>query len=84
LADKQTVTYETKFTLNYADDDTRTITIKNAKPITSSQAETVRSAIDAYGAITVGDKTGAAFVSSSNCRYIQQAVAELDIFNNNT
>lgn len=83
MADKQTITYETKFTLNYADDDTRTITIKNAKPITSSAAASVRSAIDAYGAITVGDKTGAAFVSSSNCRYIQQLVADLDIFSNN-
>jgi len=84
LADTQKITYETKFTLNYADDDTRTVTIKNAKALQQSDAESIRAAIDAYGAITVGDKTGAAFVKSSNCQYIQQAVVDLDIFNNNT
>ena len=84
MADTQKITYETKFTLNYADDDTRTVTIKNAKALQQSDAESIRAAIDAYGAITVGDKTGAAFVKSSNCQYIQQAVVDLDIFNNNT
>ena len=84
MADKQTITYETKFTLNYADDDTRTVTIKNAKALEQSDAANIRAAIDAYGAITVGDKTGAAFVKSSNCQYIQQVVADLDIFSNNT
>lgn len=83
MADKQTISYQIKATLNYADGDTRTITLDNARNL-SEQPETVRNAIDTYGAITIGDKTGAVFTKSTNAQYIQQMVVDLDIEVNNT
>lgn len=83
MADKQTISYQVKATLNYEDGDTRTITLDNARNL-SEQPETVRNAIDTYGAITIGDKTGAAFTKSTNAQYIQQMVVDLDIEVNNT
>lgn len=83
MADKQTISYQIKATLNYADGDTRTITLDNARNL-AEQPETVRNAIDNYGAITIGDKTGAAFTKSTNAQYVQQMVVDLDIEVNNT
>lgn len=79
MADKQTQTYELKAVFVYADDDTKTITVPNCNNYTSSQANDVRTKLNAFGAITIGDKTGAAFESVKTAYIENTFTTKLDL-----
>lgn len=81
MADTQTVTYELRFDMLFADTDTRTLTIKNPKSITYPQVEDLQALILNGGASTflVSDKTGAAFLRFTSVERIETTKTELDI-----
>lgn len=52
-----------KANLIFADNDTRLISLNNPRPGIQNQVENVREKLNEFGAINIGDKTGAAFTS---------------------
>lgn len=83
MADKTTNSYELKFVLQYDDDDTRTESIPNPKAdITDpSTKETTRTKLNAFGAITIGDKASGNFVRTKTAYVVEKAITELDLTN---
>lgn len=82
MANKVTNTRELKGVLKFADDDTRTVTVPNPKAnISASDAASVRSAFESFGAISIGDKTGAAFESVTTAYVDESTITTLDLIN---
>lgn len=79
MANKVTRSREMKANLIYADADTRLISIPNCGTYTASQAATVRNALNTFGAITIGDKTGAAFSSVKTAYIEEKTTTKLDL-----
>ena len=79
MANKTTTTRDMKANFVYTDNDTRLITIPNAGTYSSSQAATVRNALNTFGAITIGDKTGAAFSSVQTAYIEEKTTTKLDL-----
>lgn len=80
MANTSTQTRELKGVLKFSDDDSRIVTVPMPKAnLSASDAASVRSAFESFGAISVGDKTGAAFQSVTTA-YIDEAnVTTLDL-----
>lgn len=80
MANTSTQTRELKGVLKFSDDDSRIVTVPMPKAtLSANDAASVRSAFEAFGAISVGDKTGAAFQSVTTA-YIDEAnVTTLDL-----
>lgn len=79
MANKVTNTKELKGVLKFTDDDTRTITVPNPVNLSSANAASVRSAFESFGAISIGDKTGAAFQSVTTAYVDEATITTLDL-----
>lgn len=82
MANKYTQTRELKGVLKFTDNDTRTVTVPNpVANLSPSNAASVRSAFESFGAISIGDKTGAAFESVTTAYVDESAITTLDLVN---
>lgn len=79
MADKVESSRDLKAVLVFADDDTRTVSFKNAQNLTSSDSATVRSALEAFGDCMVGDKTGAVFKEVQTAYIEEKTTTTLDL-----
>lgn len=87
MANTTKQTRELKAVLSYADSDTRTISVPNARTWKATDASTVRTRLNSFGAITIGDKTGAEFSSVKTAYIEDKTTVTLDlstIFNQNS
>lgn len=79
MADKATNTRTLKTVFKYADDDTRTINVTNPNAYSASDANTVREALNAFGNVTISDKSGAAFVQANTAYIEDTTTTHLDL-----
>lgn len=87
MADVQKTTKTFNIVVSYADDDTRTIKIPDARTISSSESETARTRATALANFTLSDRSYGStveggFVSVVGGSVVEQAKTTLDLTGN--